>query len=269
MSEKAKKVLNVIVNIVVGIIIVIVLLLAINIISSKSKGYTSLFGKAFLVVQTDSMNGDYEDSFAAGDLIIIDVLSDEEKQNLQVGDIVTFYTNIVNESTIDLNSHRIQEVREVGGTVTYITKGDANEVSESVAASAIIGKVIGNMGQIGKVIDWMSSSTGYFVCIVIPSFLVVAYFAVNLVVVIRDNKREKVLASGDLAEMTPEEREAYKEKMKADMKADMEAEMEAELRAKLLAEMQAEKAESVEKAEQTETAEAVEKTETDNNTKSE
>ena len=40
-----------------------------------------IFGTAPLAVMTDSMNGDEEDSFAGGSLILIDLLEEEEKQN--------------------------------------------------------------------------------------------------------------------------------------------------------------------------------------------
>lgn len=208
-KQKLNKILNVVVNVVVGVILVVALILTINNISSKKKGYTSLFGTAYMVVQSESMdpNGtnakanpiDYEGlglqpGFAKGDLLSVKILdSDEEKSNLKEGDIISFFM-IQQQNGSDvriINSHRIVKVlRNTEGQVVYQTKGDNNPGDDPYTIYAlnqgsgnwcVIGVVDGNAGAIGHALNFFNSSTGFLVCIVIPSFLVVIFFAFNLV----------------------------------------------------------------------------------------
>ncbi|MCD7728971.1 MAG: signal peptidase I [Clostridia bacterium] len=236
MTKKAEKAVNITVDVIVGIIIVFVLFLCVNVITQKDKGYTNIFGKAYFVVQTDSMKGDGEDNFESGDLIVVNILSDEEKLNLQTGDIITFYDSAITGEANSLNSHRITAVYNAGTTsVTYTTKGDNNEIADTYAvqASSIVGTFSKNLGKIGKVVSWFSTSTGYFVCVIIPSFLIVAYCAFNLYRVIRDNKRQKAVENGVITEdMTEEEIAAAKAKERELLKAELMAELEAEKAAK-------------------------------------
>lgn len=97
--------------------ILLLLLFAIaNIKAKRVDDIPNFFGRGFLSVQTDSMNGDYEDSFKKGDLLFVDLLSDKEKENLKVGDIITYYDMELKS----FNTHRIVEVQ---GDF-YITQGD-------------------------------------------------------------------------------------------------------------------------------------------------
>ena len=204
-KQKTQKILNLVVNIVVGVILVMALLVTINNISSKQKGYTSLFGTAFMVVQSESMDPDgkyfkenpidYKErgiqaGFAKGDLLSVKILSDDDKKNLEVGDIISFFQYDENNVRF-INSHRIVEKAVAdNGEVTYWTHGDNNPAGMREVISTgrletepfyLIGKVKGNAGAIGHVLNFFNSQTGFLVCIVIPSFLIVAYFAFNLV----------------------------------------------------------------------------------------
>ena len=201
-KQKTKKILNIVLDVVVGVILVFALLLTIGNVSSKKKGYTSIFGSAFLVVQTESMNAPMPEEFvgtgkpegfAPGDMLRIKILKDEAKSKLELGDIMSFRMEAMNENgdRIEIiNSHRIVEIGDDNGKVMYKTKGDNNELRDSYWIYAdettnglycVIGVVKSNMGGIGKVFNFFNSSTGFLVCIVIPSFLVVFYFAFILI----------------------------------------------------------------------------------------
>lgn len=204
-KQKTKKILNIVVNVLVVLILVIALLVTINNIASSKKGYTSIFGSTFLVVQTNSMDApkpekyaDKRDGFAVGDLISVKILSEQEKMNLEEGDIISFFCDLNNDGQLEIESHRIVKVQrfyDEDGNVTraaYNTKGDNTTdedpndpwvIASDQAANSeyyLIGTVTGNLGGIGNVFSFFQSSTGFLVCIVIPSFLVVIYFAFNL-----------------------------------------------------------------------------------------
>lgn len=237
MSEKTKKIINIVVDVIVAIILAFVLILAISSISSKAKGYdgyTEIFGKAYIAVASDSMEGDNEDSFSKGDLIVIRLLSDDEKYHLEEGQVITFRTNqITNDDTYVLNSHRIieAEARPDGNVYQYTTKGDNNSSADSsaVSASDIVGVYEGKAGGIGYMFLFMESSTGFFVCVVLPSLLVVVYFAVNLIVVVCREKKAQAVAANEARE---QELEGAKKQAVDEERERMRAEILAELQAK-------------------------------------
>ena len=190
MTQKTKKVLNIVGNVVAGIIFV--LILTVNIIASSSKGYTALFGYTNVSVLSDSMDGNEPDSFKRGDLLKVKILSDEEKDNLKVGDIITFY-DLDNQNQVIINSHRIVVVNEASHT--FRTKGDNPNITDMDARvrdkEDIIGIVVSHTDGLGYVSEWFRSSTGFFVCVVLPSLLVVVYCIYMLVKVIMERNKEK------------------------------------------------------------------------------
>ncbi len=187
-----KKVINIVVNVIVAIILVFVFILTLNIILSGDKGYTSIFGTAYVSVESNSMKGDKADNFQKGDLLKIKILDEEEKKNLQPGDVITFWDNTIVDNQLVLNSHRIIKVeKQSDGSVRYETKGDNNLDADKMLIPdvTIVGIYEGKIGGLGNVVSWFHSSTGFFVCIVLPAFLIVAYFAFNLVMVLRERNK--------------------------------------------------------------------------------
>lgn len=187
-----KKVINIVVNVIVAIILVFVFILTLNIILSGDKGYTSIFGTAYVSVESNSMKGDKADNFQKGDLLKIKILDEEEKKNLQPGDVITFWDNTIVDNQLVLNSHRIIKAeKQSDGSVRYETKGDNNLDADKMLIPdvTIVGIYEGKIGGLGNVVSWFHSSTGFFVCIVLPAFLIVAYFAFNLVMVLRERNK--------------------------------------------------------------------------------
>lgn len=220
MSERTKKILNIVVDVVVGIILVFVLIIAISSITSKAKGYngyTAFFGKAYVAVASDSMKGDGEDNFEKGDLISIKLLSEEEAKNLKVGDIITFETLEIVDDTRVLNTHRIVEIPE--NATYYVTHGDNNPESstEKVFFDEVVGIYEGKASGIGHVFLFMNSTWGFFVCVVVPSLLVVVYFAINLVlVIVKEKKAQTAVAEQAEAQRLADEKERMRREILAE-----------------------------------------------------
>ena len=197
-NSKTKKILGVILNIIITLVLIFVAFITLNIIFSRDRGYTPLFGSAFVSVQSDSMEGEKPfyaegkpDGFNTGDLIKITLLDDTAKAALEAGDVITFYQTIGGER--QLNTHRIVSTYSVSGNTYFITKGDNNEVVDAaaVSGSSVIGRYDGvKIAGFGKITDFFRTSTGFFVCVVIPSFLIVVYFAFNLWSTVKKNREE-------------------------------------------------------------------------------
>src|SRR5690554_7443198 len=102
--SKQKRVLSITFNIVFYLIIAGLLLFSIMTVrSSKAQSIPNIFGKGYIAVATDSMDAEMPDwvpegsakPFKANTLIIVNILDDESRQELKVGDVVTFYdTNL-------------------------------------------------------------------------------------------------------------------------------------------------------------------------------
>ena len=125
-----KKVLGIVFNVLFYLIIAIVLIFAIITLTKKTaKDLPHVFGKGYAIVQSDSM----EPTFSMSELIIVDILDDEEKQKLQIGDVITFFDTNINH----LNTHRVIGVDYDGkGLITALrTKGDNASGEDTVHAN--------------------------------------------------------------------------------------------------------------------------------------
>ena len=230
LTPKTKKIINIVVDVVAGIVLAFALLLAICTISSKAKGYdqyTEIFGKAYLAVRTDSMQGDKKDNFDPGDLIAIKLVSNDEAKDLKEDQVITFRTTEVVNGKWTLNSHRIIEVvkNENGSVKHYLTHGDNNPSGavETVLPSEVVGVYQGKASGIGKMFLFMNSSAGFFVCIVLPTLIDVGYGAVNLILVIRKEKKTQTAEAEQALIAAEQEKLEERERMRQELLAEMQA----------------------------------------------
>lgn len=189
-----KRILNIVINVIFYVFIALVLLFAISTIGKKDQAsIANLFGKGYLVVQSDSMAGDNKENFNKRELIIVKLLKDNEKANLKEEDIITFYD--VNLKR--LNTHRIVGiVKNADGTVVgYVTRGDnspdlngdgepdvdmINVSLENVKAiyNGTHSKVWG--GIIGFIAN-EDNPVGFILCIVLPAVLFLVYTVIMFI----------------------------------------------------------------------------------------
>ena len=102
------------------------------------------------IVPTGSMDGgptDYPISTVPKDsMVMVHRLSDEQKEELVVGDVITFHQDRL------LKVHRIVRINDDG---TFVTKGDANSSEDApITSSDITGKVVGVSVYVGKAVNW-------------------------------------------------------------------------------------------------------------------
>ena len=207
--EMAKKISQVALSVLLWIVILLAALFAFTTLASRNDNEISTFGGfAPMVVKSDSM----KPTFCAGDLILIKKC---DTNSLKVGDIITFHTIIENEYA--LNTHRIAEITEASGVRSYTTKGDNNEVSDThfITDGDIVGQYVVKLPGMGKVMDFLSSSTGFLLVIVLPMILFLIYQIYHLIMV--SMRLKKAVAA-----------EAAQAQSGSDMDAAEKARMEAE-----------------------------------------
>ena len=251
-KELVLKITKIAGNVVFYAVIVFLLLFSImNIRGSKdTASYPNIFGRGMLAVVSDSMDGDMEDSFQVGDLLIVKTFKEKNFDELEVGDVVTFYDQDANNGQGGLNSHRIVFISndQNGNRNAVVVQGDLsvkvrnytyNPLDESrvkvngemvssgevdyLSADDILGVMVSVKDNAGKTL--LSVQKNWFFIFVIPVliFLLVEIFMVVKNVMDLKNEKQK------------EELKKTNEELKADLEAQKEA-----LRAEILAELKKE-----------------------------
>lgn len=149
-----------------------------------------IFGVAPLAVTSGSMDGEAEDSFGEGALIFVKLLSDEQKDGLEEGDIVTFRT----DDGIYVTHRIISISRGVDGKIVSLhTKGDANLSSDGeTAVSSVVGICTGSVAGLGGFALFLQTPAGIAVFVGIPVAAFIVFDAVRIFVYNRKIKEEGV-----------------------------------------------------------------------------
>ena len=178
-----KRAATIFVSIILWAVILLAALFAFTTLATKDNNQVaSLAGFTPLSVVSDSM----APTFNAGDLIIIKKC---DPATLVEGDIVTFHTIINNEFA--LNTHRIDEIQTMGDVRSYVTKGDNNAIADihMISDGDIVGKYVVKLPYFGKVVQFLSSSAGFLLVIVLPLLLFFIYQVYHLITVSIDLKK--------------------------------------------------------------------------------
>ncbi len=169
---------TIVISVVLWIIILIAALYAFTTIATRdNQNVSSIGGYTPMVVKSDSM----APTFEKGDLIFIKKC---DTTKLEVGDIICFHTIIDNEYA--LNTHRIKEIAAQGDARSYTTMGDNNQgIADQhiISDGDIVGKYVGHLSKMGNVMDFLSSSSGFLIVIVIPMLLFFIYQVYNLIMI--------------------------------------------------------------------------------------
>lgn len=188
-GEKQKiNVVSLIINILLWLFVIFAALVTVMALSSASSptGLPNLWGYSPITVLSDSMS----DTFNAGDLIICRQLTAEEKANLGPGDVITFRVDLNNDGIDEVNTHRIVEKHESGGYIYFTTRGDNAKTNTrnddyEVRYDLVLAKYTGTrIPGLGNVFNFLSSSTGFLVCIVVPLIIVFLYQVYKFIVAI-------------------------------------------------------------------------------------
>ena len=213
---------TIVISVILWAIILLAALYAFTTMATKDdQSVASILGYTPLVVETDSM----KPTFESGDLIFIKKC---DTSKLNEGDIITFHTIIDNQYA--LNTHRIQKIDEVNGVRSYTTIGDNNNgIADQhvISDGDIVGKYIGHVSGLGKVMNFLSSSMGFLIVIVLPMLLFFIYQVYNLIMIsIRLKKAMAVENAEEIAN-------ARIQQEKADQAADEAAKAKDEAQAAL------------------------------------
>ena len=116
-----------------------------------------------MIVQSGSM----APAIKTGSIVIV-----KPSPDYKVGDIITF--GDFSRTKIP-TTHRIVEVKNENGEISYITKGDANNAPDQkeVLEKEIIGKELFNIPYFGFVVAFAQKPIGFALLIVFPAMIVI------------------------------------------------------------------------------------------------
>ena len=91
--------------------------------------------------------------------------------NYKVGDVISFNSGATKKEN---TTHRITEIKDSGGTTSYITKGDANENNDTkeVPADKVLGKEIFTIPLLGYLLVYVKTLPGLVLLIIIPATII-------------------------------------------------------------------------------------------------
>ena len=234
-----KRILNTVVNVILVIAIVLAAFCTyVSFVSTSGSGTPSIFGISIFSIRTDSMYP----NLVAGDLIIGKAV---DPADLRKEDIITYWTVVDGQKV--LNTHRILGIYDGGGYLIFETKGDANTAIDvlTVHENAIVSKYTGlRVKGLGKVFDYLQTSTGFLLVVVIPVFLFFLYHLVQFFRTLFEYQNVKNRIKFEQERGRTEDMIAQQEAAQANARAQMEAELREKLKAEILANMAAQQKEA-------------------------
>lgn len=161
MQKSVKRIWNAITTVLVSMMIVLVFLLW---------GF-KLLDYEVLVVQSGSM----EPVYHVGSLVYVKPV---EPETLEVGDVITFELGDGIRGT-----HRIIEVLDENGVLSFRTKGDANTMEDKtpVTADSLVGEVKFTIPQLGFLIKYIQQPPGTYIAISVVSVVLLLTILPDLI----------------------------------------------------------------------------------------
>ena len=226
-TEKAGKVLNIASKVLVGIVVAITVFMMIFTIFSVltfDRNDRNLFGIRFYIVLSDSMslsenNKDDEVHFDAGDVVMIKNV--EDATVLEEGSVIAFISQN-SENFGETVTHMIRDrvTTTSGQLIGYRTYGTNTGTNDStiVEPEYVIGMYAGKLPNVGHFFQFLRTTPGYIVCILVPFLLLILYQGINTVRLFKRYKKEQ------MADMEQERAQIAEErKQSAEMMRELQA----------------------------------------------
>lgn len=231
-KNTAKKVLFIVLNVLFYAFIVLLLLFSIaNIKAKKADDIPNVFGRGFLTVQSDSMSGNNKDSFKEHALIFVDLLSDKEKEELKVGDIITYYDTGLN----NFNTHRIVEVQDnlfitqgdlmASNPATKYVPGEDNDPAtyEIVSKVAVKAKYVSHWNGAGKIYDFIVDHFEWTILLPVALIVILEVFLlVRNIIRYNQEKMKEKYAKASLDELDEETKERLRQELLEELRKEKE-----------------------------------------------
>lgn len=167
----------------------------------------NLFGYRAFVVLSDSMSAT---DFSAGDIIVV---KEAETETLKSGDIIAFISTDPSNYGVTV-SHKIKRpaVNQNGeyGFITYSTTTGREDQTIAIATN-ILGKYQFKIPWLGRLFEYLRSTNGYLLFILVPFLALLSVQCVKLFHTVRSYRSEAYADIRQEREMLALEREQTKQ----------------------------------------------------------
>ena len=200
------KALRVIRNIFVWLIVAVaVCMMIFTIVSVRTfdRADRNLFGYKAFIVLSDSMSAT---DFDAGDLVLV---KETDPATLKEGDIVA-YTSQSTENYGEIVTHKIRALTtDENGEPGFITYGTTTGIDDSIVVTYpyVVGKYETSIPKVGRLFQFLKTTTGYIICIFLPFLLLILMEGLRCVRLFRQYKKEQQTELQKERDQLREERE--------------------------------------------------------------
>ena len=211
--KQVKKTLNTVSAVLVWILVVVTVgimiftLVSVNTLDQASR---SLFGYKFFIVRSDSMSAT---DFKSGDIIFVKFV---DPNILKAGDVIAF-TSQNSDNFGETVTHKIREISTGDyGEPVFITYGTTTNINDEVPVTYpyVLGKYVGKIPNLGSFFQFLKTTPGYILCILVPFLLLILYQVFQCIQLFRRYKKEQMAELQAEREKIEEERRKSEEMMK-------------------------------------------------------
>lgn len=186
-----KKIWNILSTVFVWIMVVVavaMMIFTIVSVNTFNRNDRQIFGYKAFIVLSDSMSAT---DFDAGDLILV---KEVDPTTLQPGDIIA-YTSQNTENYGETVTHKIRSLTtNANGDPGFITYGTTTGTDDATVVTYpfILGKYAFSLPKVGTFFQFLKTTQGYIVCILIPFLILILYQGLNCVRIFRLYKAEQM-----------------------------------------------------------------------------
>ncbi len=204
-TTKSNKIMTII-GIIICIILIPILIMNITLIiksHTNKDDVPKIGGYCPLIVLTGSMEPEIKD----GDLIIVKQI---DGNDVKVGDVISFFDpESTNNSVL---THRVTEIIDENGSLSFRTKGDANNTEDKmdVPENELVGIYKSRIPGAGNVAMFMQSTAGLIICVILPLILIVGYDIIRRRRYEKENQKDTAALLAELEALKAQKAEAEK-----------------------------------------------------------
>ena len=147
----------------------------------------SLFGRKAFIVLSDSMS---KTDFSAGDLVLV---KEVDPSTLKEGDIIA-YTSQNTSNYGETVTHKIRKLTtDANGEPGFVTYGTTTDTDDETVVTYpyVLGKYSSRIPKVGAFFQFLKSTPGYIVCVLIPFLLLILLEGIRCIRLFRKYKAEQ------------------------------------------------------------------------------
>ena len=156
-------------------------------VSTFDRADRNLFGYRAFIVLSDSMS---KTDFKAGDLVLVKAV---DPSTLKEGDIIA-YTSQNTSNYGETVTHKIRKLTtDANGEPGFVTYGTTTDTDDETVVTYpyVLGKYSSRIPKVGAFFQFLKSTPGYIVCVLIPFLLLILLEGIRCIRLFRKYKAEQ------------------------------------------------------------------------------